>query len=134
MVAARRDYAANVEQAEAVAPRDRARPAPAEAMQKVPTPEPVDLRGGCRSCSACRWPARVKCLLIHAAATSVQMLLVRGDHMGNEVKIGKLPGLGPWRWASEAEIVAATGCRAGLPRPGRHPAGTCRSSSIAAWR
>ncbi len=46
-----------------------------------------------------------------------QMLLVRGDHMGNEVKIGKLPGLGPWRWASDAEIVAATGCRPGYLGP-----------------
>jgi prolyl-tRNA synthetase len=63
----------------------------------------------------------VKCLLIHAQ-DRVQMLLVRGDHMGNEVKIGKLPGLGPWRWASEAEIVAATGCRPGYLGPVGIPA------------
>jgi len=50
------------------------------------------------------------------------MLLVRGDHMGNEVKIGKLPGLGPWRWASDAEIVAATGCRPGYLGPVGIPA------------
>ena len=50
------------------------------------------------------------------------MLLVRGDHMGNEVKIGKLPGLGPWRWASEAEIVAATGCKPGYLGPVGIPA------------
>jgi prolyl-tRNA synthetase len=58
----------------------------------------------------------VKCLMIFAQ-DSVQMLLIRGDHMGNEVKIGKLPHLGPWRWASEAEIVAATGCRPGYIGP-----------------
>ena len=45
------------------------------------------------------------------------MLLVRGDHMGNEVKIGKLPGLAGWRWATDAEIVAATGCRPGYLGP-----------------
>jgi len=45
------------------------------------------------------------------------MLLVRGDHMGNEIKIGKVPGLDGWRWASEAEIVAATGCRPGYLGP-----------------
>ena len=45
------------------------------------------------------------------------MLLVRGDHMGNEVKIGKLPGLGSWRWATEGEIVAATGCAPGYLGP-----------------
>ena len=50
------------------------------------------------------------------------MLLVRGDHMGNEVKIGKLPGLGRWRWASDAEIVAATGCRPGYLGPVGIPA------------
>ena len=50
------------------------------------------------------------------------MLLVRGDHMGNEVKIGKLPELGPWRWASDAEIVAATGCRPGYLGPVGIPA------------
>ena len=54
-------------------------------------------------------------------ATSVQMLLVRGDHMGNEVKIGKLPGFEGWRWASDAEIVAATG----LPRPASSARSAC---------
>ena len=107
-------YAANVEQAEARAP-DAPRPAPTEPLQKVPTPgkstceEVAELLG-------LPLTATVKCLLIHAQ-DRVQMLLVRGDHMGNEVKIGKLPGLGAWRWASEAEIVAATGCRPGYLGP-----------------
>jgi prolyl-tRNA synthetase len=107
-------YAANVEQAEAVAPPG-ARPAPTEAMARVPTPG----RSTCEEVAAqLQLPlARtVKCLLIWAQ-DKVQMLLVRGDHMGNEVKIGKLPGLGPWRWASDAEIVAAAGCRPGYLGP-----------------
>jgi len=37
--------------------------------------------------------------------------------MLNEVKVGKLPGLGDWRWASEAEIVEATGCAPGYLGP-----------------
>src|SRR5207248_8200407 len=45
------------------------------------------------------------------------MRLVRGDHVGNEVKIGKLPNLGAWRWASDSEIVAATGCKPGYLGP-----------------
>ena len=107
-------YAANVEQAEARAP-DAPRPAPTEPLQKVPTPgkstceEVAELLG-------LPLTATVKCLLIHAQ-DRVQMLLVRGDHMGNEVKIGKLPGLGAWRWASEAEIVATTGSRPGYLGP-----------------
>jgi len=113
------DYAANVEQAEALAP-PTPRPAPAEAMQKVPTPgkatceEVAELLG-------LPLERTVKCLLIHAQER-VQMLLVRGDHMGNEVKIGKLPGLAPWRWANEAEIVAAAGCRPGYLGPVGIPA------------
>src|SRR5678815_4748710 len=108
------DYAANVEQAEALAP-PVSRAAPAEAMQKVATPGQ----------STCKDVAKllglpltrtVKCLLVHAH-DRVQMLLVRGDHMGNEIKIGKVPGLDGWRWASEAEIVAATGCRPGYLGP-----------------
>ncbi|HEX6137878.1 MAG TPA: proline--tRNA ligase [Casimicrobiaceae bacterium] len=108
------DYAANVEQAEALAPA-AARAAPAETMQKVPTPG----QATCEEVAqllALPLARTVKCLLIHAQER-VQMLLVRGDHMGNEVNIGKLPGLGPWRWASEAEIVAATGCRPGYLGP-----------------
>ena len=108
------DYAANVEQAEAVAPASR-RAQPAEPMQKVPTPG----KSTCEDVAellGLPLARTVKCLLIHAQER-VQMLLLRGDHMGNEVKIGKLPGIGAWRWASEAEIVGATGCRPGYLGP-----------------
>jgi prolyl-tRNA synthetase len=47
----------------------------------------------------------------------VHMLLIRGDHALNEVKVSKVPGLEKFRWASEAEIVAATGCRPGYLGP-----------------
>ena len=113
------DYAANVEQAEGVAPAGP-RAAPAETMRKVPTP----------GVSTCEDVAKllglpitrtVKCLMIFAQ-DKVQMLLVRGDHMGNEVKIGKLPGIGAWRWANDAEIVAATGCKPGYLGPVDVPA------------
>lgn len=113
------DYAANVEQAEALAPA-LARASPSETMARVPTPgkstceDVAELLGVPLS-------RTVKCLLIHAQ-DRVRMLLVRGDHMGNEVKIGKLPGLGPWRFASEAEIVAAAGCRPGYLGPVGIPA------------
>ena len=49
----RRDYAANVEQAEAVAPADRARRARRGDGEGADA-GPVDLRGGDRSCSGCR--------------------------------------------------------------------------------
>src|SRR5689334_15964582 len=113
------EYAANVEQAEALAP-STPRAAPSEPMQRVATPGQ----------STCEDVAKllglplartVKCLLVYAH-DRVHMLLVRGDHMGNEVKIGKVSGLDGWRWASEAEIVAATGCRPGYLGPVGIPA------------
>ena len=112
-------YAANVEKAEALAPA-APRAAPAEAMEKVPPP-------GLSTCedvaNLLRLPlARtVKCLMVWAN-DRVRMLLVRGDHMGNEVKIGKLAGMDDWRWATDAEIVQATGCKPGYLGPVGIPA------------
>ena len=108
------DYAANVEKAEALPP-DEARAPAQEAMAKVATPGQ----------STCEQVATllglplartVKCLMAWADGR-VHMLLVRGDHMGNEVKIGKLDGMDGWRWANDAEIVAATGCKPGYLGP-----------------
>ena len=102
------DYAANVEKAEALAPEESRAPAK-EPMAKVSTPS----QSTCEEVAALLGlplARTVKCLMAWADGR-VHMLLVRGDHMGNEVKIGKLPGMDGWRWASDAEIVAATGCR-----------------------
>ena len=113
------DYAANVELAEGLAPTTP-RAAPSEPLQKVPTPG----QSTCEEVAALLGlplTRTVKCLLIYAQ-DQVQMLLVRGDHDGNEVKIGKLPAIGAWRWASDAEIVAATGCKPGYLGPVGIPA------------
>jgi prolyl-tRNA synthetase len=108
------DYAANVEKAEALAPA-LPRPAAAEAMIRVPTPG----KSTCEDVAELlQLPLTrtVKCLMLWADGR-VHMLLVRGDHMGNEIKISKLPGMDGWRWASEAEIIEATGCRPGYLGP-----------------
>src|SRR5438309_5612896 len=108
------DYAANVDLAEAVAP-DAHRALPAEPLQKVATPGK----------STCEEVAEflhlplgrtVKCIMLIADA-KVHMLLIRGDHNLNEVKVAKLPGLKGFRWASDSEIVAATGCAPGYLGP-----------------
>jgi prolyl-tRNA synthetase len=112
-------YAANVEKAEALAPA-HPRAAPAEAMAKVPTPG----RSTCEDVAellGLPLARTVKCLMVWAG-DKVHMLLVRGDHMGNEVKIGKLRGMDDWRMASEAEIVDATGCKPGYLGPVGIPA------------
>ncbi len=113
------DYAANVQLAEGLAPA-APRATPSEPMQKVPTPG----QSTCEEVAALLGlplTRTVKCLLIYAQ-DKVQMLLVRGDHTGNEVKIGKLAGIGTWRWASDSEIVAATGCKPGYLGPVGIPA------------
>jgi prolyl-tRNA synthetase len=51
------------------------------------------------------------------AGAKVHMLLIRGDHSLNEIKVAKVPGLNGFRWASDAEIVAATGCAPGYLGP-----------------
>jgi prolyl-tRNA synthetase len=108
------DYAANVEKAEALAPA-APRAAPTEAMSKVATPNLAT----CEQVAALLGlplARTVKALMVWADGR-VAMLLVRGDHMANEVKIGKVEGLVGWRWASDAEIVAATGCKPGYLGP-----------------
>jgi prolyl-tRNA synthetase len=108
------DYAANVELAEAVSPRAH-RAAPAEPLQKVPTPG----KATCEEVAELlHLPLgrTVKCIMLHVAG-KVHMLLIRGDHSLNEVKAGKVPGLGGFRWASDAEIVDAMRCAPGYLGP-----------------
>ena len=53
-----------------------------------------------------------------STVTTVWLLLVRGDHDMNEVKVGKLPGMeGGFRFASVAEIEDHFGCKPGYLGP-----------------
>jgi prolyl-tRNA synthetase len=117
------EYAANVELAEALAPA-AARPAASEPMQKVPTPG----QSTCEEVAALLnlpLSRTVKCIMLWAdrdGRERVHMLLIRGDHTLNEIKVNKVPGLGTFRWASDAEIVAALGCPPGYLGPVGIPA------------
>src|ERR1700674_2405635 len=108
------DNAANVELAEAVAPHAH-RAAPAELMQKVATP-------GLATCEQVAHLLHlplgrtVKCIMLNAGG-KVHMLLIRGDHSLNEIKAAKVPRLAGFRWATDSEIVAATGCSPGYLGP-----------------
>ncbi len=112
------DYAANLEMAEAVAPAGP-RPAAAESMEKVATPAMT-------TCEAVadllKMPLNrtAKCLMV-VADDKMHMLLIRGDHSMNEVKVGKLPGFAGWRWATDAEIVETLGCVPGYLGPAGLP-------------
>jgi len=107
------DYAANIETAEAVAPG--ARPAPSEAMHDVTTPWQ----------RTCEEVAKLMGIELSRTVKSVALMgeqgfvlaLVRGDHVVNEIKLAKLPGLGDYRLATEAEITTHLGSEPGFLGP-----------------
>jgi prolyl-tRNA synthetase len=108
------DYAANVELADAVAPLTPRGPA-TQKMQKVSTPSKTT----CEEVSAMLGlplSQSVKALAV-MHEERISMLLVRGDHQLNEAKVSKLPGLNPFRFATEKEIGARIGCRPGYIGP-----------------
>ncbi len=110
------DYAANVELAEAVSPA-APRPAPTQDMQKIATPGKHSIE---EVCAFLQLPAEkmVKTLLLEGSGGGVVALLLRGDHQLNEVKAGKLTQLAePLRFASDAQIMDAAGCKAGSLGP-----------------
>ncbi|WP_038209676.1 proline--tRNA ligase [Xenophilus azovorans] len=119
------DYAANMEKAEALAPAGP-RPAASKPLTKTPTPgkatcaDVAELLGVPLSTT-------VKSLVLatdevdeagQPKGAQVWLLLLRGDHDMNEVKVGKLPGFeGGWRFATLAEIEDHFGCKPGYLGP-----------------
>jgi prolyl-tRNA synthetase len=119
------DYAANMEKAQALAP-SQPRPAAAQALAKTPTP-------GQSTCAdvavllGLPLTQTVKSLVLATdelnsegvvVKSQVWLLLVRGDHDMNEVKVGKLPGFDKgFRFATLAEIDAHFGCKPGYLGP-----------------
>ena len=119
------DYAANMEKAEALAPQG-ARPAASQALAKTPTP-------GKSTCAdvaellGLPLTQTIKSLVLAAdelnnegvvVKSQVWLLLVRGDHDMNEVKVGKLPGFEKgFRFATIAEIEDHFGCKPGYLGP-----------------
>jgi len=118
------DYAANMEKAEALAPV-APRPASTQAMAKTATP-------GKSTCAdvaeLLNVPLQytVKSLVLatdelndyeEVVKTQIWLLLLRGDHDMNEVKVGKLAGLGSFRFATVPEIEDHFGCKPGYLGP-----------------
>ena len=118
------DYAANMEKAEALAP-STPRGAATQEMAKTPTP-------GKSTCAdvaeflGVPLQTTVKSLVLatdqkndkgEAVKTTVWLLLLRGDHDMNEIKVGKLPGLTDFRFATVPEIEAHFGTKPGYLGP-----------------
>jgi len=99
------DYAANVELAEALAP-STPRAAPTQSMQKVATPgaHTIDEVSTLLNVPADKI---VKTLMVITGDEQEYLLLLRGDHMLNEVKAARKFTLnGGFRFASDSEIRA----------------------------
>jgi prolyl-tRNA synthetase len=119
------DFAANLELAEALSLLP-SRAAPSQAMQQVATPglarceQVADLLG-------LGLDQTVKSIVLAvepedpkepAAKAKLFLLLIRGDHELNEVKVGKLAGLNKgFRFASTNEILQGFGCEPGYLGP-----------------
>ncbi len=119
------DYAANMEKAEALAPQGP-RPGARKSMEKTPTP-------GKSTCAdvaqllGVPLQTTVKSLVLatdqvnergEVVKTQVWLLLLRGDHDMNEIKVGKVPGLDAgFRFASVPEIVEHFGTKPGYLGP-----------------
>ena len=100
------DYAANIELAEALAPA-APRAAPTAPLQKVATPgvKSIDALADCLKIAADR---TVKTLIVEGE-TGVVALLLRGDHILNEIKAEKVAGVKtPLRFATDVAVRAAT--------------------------
>src|SRR5690606_32082741 len=99
--------------AEAVSPGER--PAAAETLRKVDTPVQ----------KTCEDVATLLGIPLQRTAKSVALwgddgfvlALVRGDHVVNEIKLAKLPGMAEYRLATEAEILEHLGSEPGFLGP-----------------
>lgn len=118
------DYAANMEKAESLAPQG-ARKVASQALTKTATP-------GKATCAdvaellGIPLASTVKSLVLATdqmdetgkiVKTQVWLLLLRGDHDMNEVKVGKVPGLADFRFATLPEIEDHFGCKPGYLGP-----------------
>jgi prolyl-tRNA synthetase len=118
------NYAANMEKAEALAPSR-----PRGVAQKDLSPVPTPGKSTCADVAellGVPLATTVKSLVLatdtlneagEIVKTQVWLLLLRGDHDMNEVKVGKLPGLDAFRFATVPEIEIHFGCKPGYLGP-----------------
>ena len=126
------DYAANIEAAEALAPATQ-RAAAKQPLTKTSTPD----KSRCEDVAellGMPLTRTVKSIVLSVekeeGKREIWLLLLRGDHELNEVKAGKVPGIGPFRFASDAEILEYFGCKPGY----LGPIGTAKPVKVVADR
>lgn len=108
------DFAANVELAEALAPT-ASRQAPSEAMHNVDTPKQTTCEDVANLLGL---PLQRTVKLIALMANDrLHIVLLRGDHSLNEIKVSKIDGLADFRFAREDEVRAFFNCPPGFLGP-----------------
>ena len=112
------EFAANVELAEAVA-LHATRGAATQALAKTATPG----KAKCEDVAAflnLPLAQTLKSIVLAVEGkdtVEVVLLLLRGDHEMNEIKVAKLAGMAGFRFATEAEVVEYFGCEPGYLGP-----------------
>jgi prolyl-tRNA synthetase len=109
------DYAANVELAEALPPATQ-RATGNEDMRDVATPSQTTCEE-VATLLGIPLQRTVKLLAVVTMEGQLVILLLRGDHQLNEIKVGKLPGMEGFRFAREDEIRAFFNCPPGFLGP-----------------
>ena len=112
------EYAANMEAAEAL-PLLTSRAEATQPLTKTPTPG----KEKCEDVAALlglpleRTVKSVVLTVEGEKGKEIWLLMIRGDHELNEVKVNKIPGLSEYRFATEAEIIECFGCKPGYLGP-----------------
>ncbi|MDF1588723.1 MAG: proline--tRNA ligase [Gammaproteobacteria bacterium] len=111
------DYAANVELAEALAPKGE-RPAATETMTVIDTPKQHTIDDLCRFLNTTAEQC-LKTLIVEGAEQgSVVALVLRGDHDLNEIKAEKHPAVAsPLTFATPEQVLTACGANIGSIGP-----------------
>ena len=115
------DFAANIEKAEALAPKGD-RPAPSQTLTRIDTPN-VKTITALSAFLNVDIKSTVKTLLVvgntvDGEKAPIIALVLRGDHQLNEIKAENLAQIAsPLTFASEEQILAAVNCNAGSIGP-----------------
>ena len=110
------DYAANIEKAEALAPKD-ARPSPQCELQLTDTPGQHSIKEVSRFFDASESQC-LKTLIVKGEQDTPVALLLRGDHQLNPVKVEKIAGIAaPLTLADDTQIAEICQCQPGSLGP-----------------
>jgi len=108
------DYAANIELAEAVVPQDIKRQSMAS-LTKISTPKAITCDDVAKHLK--KSTSDILKTLALIANDEFVLILIRGDHQLNEIKLSKIEGMNEFRFATDEEVRNYLGCPIGFIGP-----------------